>query len=220
MIKIQNLSKSYNTGNATTTIVDNLNISIPKGKTIAITGTSGSGKSTFLSLLAGFESCDSGEIVINNHTITSMSENKLVDFRAKNLGFVFQNFYLLPYLNVLENVCIPLDILGYNSKQVKKEAISLLKQVGLGEIIHMLPTKISGGECQRVAICRAIIAKPKLIFADEPTGNLDFKNTDIICDLLFSLVKNYNITMIIVTHNLELAKKCDKSYFLNRGKLE
>lgn len=219
MIEIKDISKSYKLTDSKLLIIDELNLSINQGQTVAITGTSGAGKSTFLSLLAGFESCDSGSIIVDGNDINTMNEKDLVNFRATKLGFVFQNFYLLPHINVLENVCLPLDILGYDGNKAIQEATNLLKKVGLEKSLNKLPSKLSGGEQQRVAICRAIISKPKIIFADEPTGNLDFKTTDLICDLLFSLVKEHNITMLIVTHNLDLAKKCDKSYILEKGKL-
>ena len=199
-------------------ILRNVNFTIEKGQSVAITGTSGSGKTTLLSLLAGIDNVSSGNIVIDTEEITCMSENQLTKFRSEKLGFIFQSFYLLPHLNVLENVALPLDIVAKDDANDK--AKELLKLVGLSIRQDALPNKLSGGEKQRVAIARALINEPKVIFADEPTGNLDLETGQIITNLLFNLVQSKNLTLLLVTHDLALANRCDRELKLTNGQLD
>jgi len=199
-------------------VLRNINFTIKKGQSAAITGTSGSGKTTLLSLLAGIDNVTSGNIVIDTEEITCMSENQLTKFRSQKLGFIFQSFYLLPHLNVLENVALPLDIVAKNNANDK--AKELLELVGLSSRQDALPNKLSGGEKQRVAIARALINEPKVIFADEPTGNLDLETGQIITNLLFDLVQSKNLTLLLVTHDLALANRCDRELKLINGQLD
>jgi putative ABC transport system ATP-binding protein len=199
-------------------VLRNVNFTIETGQSVAITGTSGSGKTTLLSLLAGIDNVSSGNIVIDAEEITCMSENQLTKFRSKKLGFIFQSFYLLPHLNVLENVALPLDIVAKDDANDK--AKELLKLVGLSSRQDALPNKLSGGEKQRVAIARALINEPKVIFADEPTGNLDLETGQIITNLLFNLVQSKNLTLLLVTHDLALANRCDRELKLTNGQLD
>jgi len=219
MITVNQLFKTYQLPSGDDLpILRNVNFTIEKGQSVAITGTSGSGKTTLLSLLAGIDNVSSGNIVIDTEEITCMSENQLTKFRSEKLGFIFQSFYLLPHLNVLENVALPLDIVAKDDANDK--AKELLKLVGLSIRQDALPNKLSGGEKQRVAIARALINEPKVIFADEPTGNLDLETGQIITNLLFNLVQSKNLTLLLVTHDLALANRCDRELKLTNGQLD
>ncbi|MEJ6660508.1 MAG: ABC transporter ATP-binding protein [Candidatus Thioglobus sp.] len=219
MITVNQLFKTYQLPSGDDLpVLRNVNFTIETGQSVAITGTSGSGKTTLLSLLAGIDNVSSGNIVIDAEEITCMSENQLTKFRSKKLGFIFQSFYLLPHLNVLENVALPLDIVAKDDANDK--AKELLKLVGLSSRQDALPNKLSGGEKQRVAIARALINEPKVIFADEPTGNLDLETGKIITNLLFNLVQSKNLTLLLVTHDLALANRCDRELKLTNGQLD
>jgi putative ABC transport system ATP-binding protein len=219
MITVNQLFKTYQLPSGDDLpVLRNVNFTIETGQSVAITGTSGSGKTTLLSLLAGIDNVSSGNIVIDAEEITCMSENQLTKFRSTNLGFIFQSFYLLPHLNVLENVALPLDIVAKDDANDK--AKELLKLVGLSSRQDALPNKLSGGEKQRVAIARALINEPKVIFADEPTGNLDLETGQIITNLLFNLVQSKNLTLLLVTHDLALANRCDRELKLTNGQLD
>lgn len=219
MITVNQLFKTYQLPSGDDLpVLRNVNFTIETGQSVAITGTSGSGKTTLLSLLAGIDNVSSGNIVIDAEEITCMSENQLTKFRSKKLGFIFQSFYLLPHLNVLENVALPLDIVAKDDANDK--AKELLKLVGLSSRQDALPNKLSGGEKQRVAIARALINDPKVIFADEPTGNLDLETGQIITNLLFNLVQSKNLTLLLVTHDLALANRCDRELKLTNGQLD
>ena len=219
MITVNQLFKTYQLPSGDDLpVLRNVNFTIKKGQSVAITGTSGSGKTTLLSLLAGIDNVSSGNVVIDTEEITSMSENQLTKFRSKKLGFIFQSFYLLPHLNVLENVALPLDIVAKDDANDK--ARELLKLVGLSSRQDALPNKLSGGEKQRVAIARALINEPKVIFADEPTGNLDIETGQIITNLLLNLVQSKNLTLLLVTHDLALANRCDRELKLTNGQLD
>jgi len=198
-------------------ILKGIDFAVEKGSTVSITGHSGSGKTTFLSLLAGMDHPTSGIVSINGTDITSMNEKDLTRFRAANVGFIFQRFYLMSHLSALENVSLPLDIAG--RKDSVKKAKEALEKVGLGSRFDHFPDKLSGGECQRVAIARALVTGPDIILADEPTGNLDQETGTLVADLLFQLVTELNQTMIVVTHNIELAGRCGKKYALKNGVL-
>jgi len=219
MITVNQLFKTYQLPSGDDLpVLRNVNFTIETGQSVAITGTSGSGKTTLLSLLAGIDNVSSGNIVIDAEEITCMSENQLTKFRSKKLGFIFQSFYLLPHLNVLENVALPLDIVAKDDANDK--AKELLKLVGLSSRQDALPNKLSGGEKQRVAIARALINEPKVIFADEPTGNLDLETGQIITNLLFNLVQSKSLTLLLVTHDLALANRCDRELKLTNGQLD
>lgn len=218
MLEIKNLKKSYLQSSSKIEIFEDLNFSVEDSKTVAIMGKSGSGKSTFLSLVSGIIKPNEGEILLNNTSYNSMSESDLNDFRATNIGFIFQNFHLVSYLNALENVMLPAKVCGI--KNAKEKAIDLLKSVGLGHRLDHLPSQLSGGERQRVAIARALIHNPKIILADEPSGNLDEETGIAVMDILFELIEKNNTTLILVTHSKDVAKRCEKIYELHSGKLE
>jgi putative ABC transport system ATP-binding protein len=216
-INISNLSKCYNNGENKLIILDDLNLSLKSGQIAAIIGQSGSGKTTLLSLLAGLDSPDSGDIFFDETNLAKLSEDKITFFRSQNLSIVFQQFHLMPFLTALENVALPLEILkNKNALSLAREA---LDRVGLTHRLHHLPSELSGGESQRVALARAFVTKPKVLLADEPSGNLDQQTGDEVMNLLFKLVGETQATLILVTHNLELAKKCQSKFRLEKGKL-
>ncbi|MFL5783997.1 MAG: ABC transporter ATP-binding protein, partial [Bacteriovoracaceae bacterium] len=190
---------------------------IHKGERVALTGKSGSGKSTLLSLLAGLDSPDSGSIMIDQQNISGMSERILTSYRAQNIGIVFQQFHLVSTLTALENVLLPLEML--KMEKARERAVELLDQVNLAHRMDHLPSQLSGGESQRVAIARALAIRPAILFADEPSGNLDEETGDKVMDLLFDLVKSSNTTLVLVTHDPELAQRCERIIHLEHGKL-
>ena len=218
MIEVQNLHKSFKTKLSSLEILKGLNFSIEKGKIVAITGHSGSGKSTLLGLLSGLDKPDNGKILYDQKDIFSMSFNEQNLFRAQNISLIFQNYYLIPHLTALENVMLPLQILKLSNPN--EEAKSLLNEVGLGHRLDHYPGELSGGECQRVAIARGLITKPIVLLADEPTGSLDSETGDKVMSLYFDLVRKHNLTSIIVTHNEELAAKCDQELKLYQGVIQ
>jgi putative ABC transport system ATP-binding protein len=187
------------------------------GETVAITGPSGSGKSTLLALLAGLDRPDKGTISIDGNDITKMDQESLTTFRGKNIGIIFQQFHLMPHLSAAENISLPLEI--HKSDKVEQKVASILDKTGLTDRKHHLPRQLSGGECQRVAIARALAIEPNLLLADEPTGNLDTTTGATITELLFQLVEEIGMTMVVVTHNPSLAKRCARSVTLSQGKL-
>lgn len=215
MIEVQNLHKSFKTKQSSLEILKGLSFNIEKGKIVAITGHSGSGKSTLLGLLSGLDKPDSGKILYNQKDIFSMSFNEQNLFRAQNISLIFQNYYLIPHLTAIENVMLPLQILKLGNPA--EEAKSLLNEVGLGHRLDHYPGELSGGECQRVAIARGLITKPLVLLADEPTGSLDSETGDKVMSLYFDLVRKHNLTSIIVTHNEDLAAKCDQELKLYQG---
>jgi putative ABC transport system ATP-binding protein len=217
MIKVENLSKSFSLGEEKVTILDSLSLHIPEKSTAAILGKSGSGKSTLLSLLAGLDRPDHGQVTIGNSSLFSFNDDELTLFRARTMGIVFQQFHLMSSLTALENVMIPLEILKIDN--AKEKALELLEKVGLSHRVHHYPSQLSGGESQRVALARAIIHRPKVIFADEPSGNLDEETGVVVMNLLFDLVQKEGLTLVLVTHDEELAKRCDKTFRLHLGKM-
>lgn len=219
ILSVKNIKKSYFTDKEELAIFKDLSFDINDGDHISIMGSSGSGKSTLLTLLAGLDRPDSGHIFFENNDITKFSENKLSYLHRDDFGFVFQSFYLVPSLNVLENVMFPLELKGISNKDAKDKAMEMLKRVNLIDKINSFPHQISGGESQRTAIARSLINKPKILFADEPTGNLDEKNSDQVMKLLLELKKEYNLTMIVVTHDMKIAKKSDYIMMLEHNKL-
>lgn len=216
-VKIRNLKKSFGQGETKIEVLKGINLDIEAGEILALTGKSGSGKSTMLSLLAGLDSVDSGDIVIDGNNISQMSEKELANFRATNLGIVFQQFHLISTLTALENVLLPLELLKKpNSMELSK---SLLESVGLSHRAHHLPSELSGGECQRVALARALAIRPSLLLADEPSGNLDEETGEKVMDLLFKMVRETKTTLILVTHDPDLAKRCSRVVNLEYGSL-
>ncbi|WP_404317956.1 ABC transporter ATP-binding protein [Malaciobacter canalis] len=217
MLKIKSLKKSYSQGLETIDIFQDLNFQVQKAQTVAIMGKSGSGKSTLLSLISGIIKPNNGDIVLDKVSYKNLKESQLNDFRASNIGFVFQNFHLVSYLNALENVMLPAKVCGISNP--KEKAIELLKDVGLEHRLNHLPSQLSGGEKQRVAIARALIHNPKIILADEPSGNLDEETGIAVMDKLFELIKKNNTTLILVTHSKDVAKRCEETYELVLGDL-
>ena len=216
MLKIVGLSKSHkqNSGDKLE-ILNNISFEIPTSSTCSITGASGSGKSTLLSCIAGLEAPTSGQIFWNNTDICKLSEAALGKWRAQNVGIIFQSFHLLPQFSALMNVQIAAEIAGINN--AKNEALNALELVGLSERVHHLPGQLSGGECQRVSAARAIVTKPKLLLCDEPTGNLDSDNAIKIMHLINDLQIKFNVTLILVTHDLNIAKQMSKNIHIQSG---
>jgi putative ABC transport system ATP-binding protein len=211
------LTKAYRSGSGELTVLSDVSFHIEKGSTAAIIGPSGSGKTTLLGLCAGLDTPSSGSVTINGTTISSLNEDQRAAFRNAHIGFIFQNFQLIPTLTALENVMVPLELRG--TKGVRPLAEELLDSVGLAERRHHYPTQLSGGEQQRVAIARAFINKPSILFADEPTGNLDADTGELITRLLFDLNRKQGTTLVLVTHNPELANMTGRVLSLRGGKL-
>lgn len=214
---LNSVSKSYNQAGTQISVLSHLSANIADGELVAIVGPSGSGKSTLLSLLSGLDSPTSGEITINGSQITQMSEAQLTQFRGANIGIVFQQFHLMSHLTALENVLLPTEILGL--KVSEAEAKDLLTKVGLSHRLNHFPSQLSGGECQRVAIARSLIVKPKLLLADEPSGNLDVSTGQSVMEVFFGLARSSKSTTLLVTHSEELAKLCDRKLRLQNGQL-
>ncbi len=217
MIELKNLTKTVRSGVEDLTILDNVSITIPNGEFVAITGASGSGKSTLLGLIAGLDAPSSGEIFIDGDEVTKMSEDELAGLRSGKIGFVFQSFHLIPSLTAYENVLIPMEIIGM--KEAKSRAGQLLEEVDLTNRGHHYPTELSGGEQQRIAIARAFANNPKILLADEPTGNLDSKNGQHIFDLMTELHRQNNVTLVLVTHDQLLADKAQRQIRLQDGRV-
>ena len=215
MIEVSNISKQVSTSEGTLTILDKINLSITSGETLAIVGPSGSGKSTLLGILAGLDLPTTGTVILNGQNITAMDEEGRAAVRAGHVGFVFQSFHLLPGLTALENVALPLELQG--DKDALKTATHYLTRVGLDHRTTHYPRQLSGGEQQRVAVARAFACKPTILFADEPTGNLDTGTGEKINDLLFDLNKEEGTTLVLVTHEHNLAKRCGKRLVLAGG---
>ena len=218
-IRVRDLCKAYRMGTETVVALRKINLTVMRGEICCVFGASGSGKSTLLNMLAGMEPPSRGEISIDGARITSMNENELAAFRQKNVGFVFQAYNLLPMLTAVENVAMPLTFCGIGKQQREAAARSVLKAVGLGGRLNHYPTQMSGGQQQRTGIARAFVTKPKLIFADEPTGNLDSKTTVDIMNMMLGFARKYNETMIIVTHNPDLAVYADRIITLKDGEI-
>jgi putative ABC transport system ATP-binding protein len=205
ILKVKSLSKVYGSKTNALTVLKDINFSVLKGESVAIIGPSGSGKTTLLGLCAGLDRVTEGEIILNNISLNELNEDELAQVRNQNIGFVFQNFQLIPTLTALENVQVPLELRGV--KNTMEPSIALLERVGLGARKNHYPSQLSGGEQQRVAIARAFSNNPEILFADEPTGNLDEETGKSIEALLFEINKEKGTTLIIVTHDLELAQK-------------
>jgi len=205
----------YQNGQNLTEVIKGISFTINRNERLAIVGKSGSGKTSLLMLMAGLEKPTSGSIKFQEKELTSYTEDQLTDFRKENIGIVFQSFYLIPSYTALENVALSLEINFQKNALIQAEEI--LTDLGLKDRLHHFPSQLSGGEQQRVAIARAIINKPKLILADEPTGNLDEENSQVIADLLFDVSQKYQKSLCLVTHDLELAKKCDRLMKIDNG---
>ena len=217
MIKLQNVNYIVKSGEQNLSILTNINLEIKEGVTIAITGASGSGKTSLLNLMAGLELPTSGQIFYDTQDISLLNEDQRAQLRSRRIGFIFQSFQLLPNLTALENVVLPLEIM--RQEYPLETAKTWLEKVGLGHRAHHYPLQLSGGEQQRVAIARAFAISPSVLFADEPTGNLDKQTGQTIADLLFSLNSDYQTTLVVVTHDDSLAKRCQLHWPLVDGSL-
>lgn len=214
MIELQNVSKSYRQGDAKISVLSNVSLTIATGEKVAIIGASGSGKSTLLSLMSGMDRPDSGRILIDDRDIGRMTERELADFRNRRIGVIFQSFELVPSFTALENVMLPLDIRGSGTRDDAKHA---LVSVGLGHRLEHLPSMLSGGEEQRVAIARALAQSPSILFADEPTGNLDRKTGEEVLALIRGTLGEKERTLVMITHDREIARTMDRVLEIRDG---
>lgn len=217
ILSVKNLSKTYQSNNNSLTVLDSVGFDIDEGDSISIVGPSGSGKTTLLGLCAGLDKASQGSVTLHGHNFNNLTEDQRAKVRNEVVGFIFQNFQLIPTLTALENVMVPLELQG--KRNVKKQSQSLLDRVGLGKRSGHYPTQLSGGEQQRVALARAFSNEPKILFADEPTGNLDEATGQMVEDLLFEINKEKGTTLVLVTHDLELANKTQRIIRLKGGKL-
>jgi putative ABC transport system ATP-binding protein len=217
VLEAQGLSKQVSSPEGTLTILSDVSFAISRGESVAIVGPSGAGKSTLLALLAGLDLPSSGRVFLNKADLSSLDEDGRAVLRAENVGFVFQSFHLVPSLNALENVMLPLELAG--QRNARNAAMDIIKKVGLAERWSHYPAQLSGGEKQRVAIARAFATEPAVLFADEPTGNLDSRTGTNIMELMFALNHNSSTTLVLVTHDQALAKRCDRIISLDVGKL-
>lgn len=217
ILEVKNIKKNFTLEKNKIEILKGISVKIKKGEFVAIMGSSGSGKSTFLSIIAGLDKPTSGSVTLDNEILTNLNEDKLAKMRNEKIGFIFQSFYLIPSLTAKENVMFPLEI---SKKLNEKKVDGLLERVKLSHRKNNYPNQLSGGEKQRVAISRALINNPAIIFADEPTGNLDSKNGEDILKLLLELKEEFKTTLVVVTHEEKLAKKADRILMLKDGKIE
>ena len=219
ILQVKNLTKTFTSGDRKLTVLNNVSFYVEPGTTCAVVGPSGSGKTTLLGLCAGLDKPTSGTVLLNGRDLTNMDESQLSVIRNRDIGFVFQSFQLISTLTAIENVMVPIELRGTPYREVEQQALELLESVGLGDRTSHYPTQLSGGEQQRVGLARAFIHQPGILFADEPTGNLDRETGQQIEDLLFELNRNQNTTLIIVTHDRELAEKCDRIIELKAGEV-
>ena len=217
VVKAEQVSKQVNAPEGPLSLLTAIDLHIQAGEAVAIIGASGSGKSTLLGLLAGLDNPSSGSISLLGTCLNQLDEDRRAQLRAGKVGFVFQSFHLLPGLTALENVMLPLELTG--DSRAKPQAIQLLEQVGLSHRLHHTPQQLSGGEQQRVALARAFAGQPQILFADEPTGNLDQNTGQRVIDLLFKLRAEQGTALVLVTHDTELAKQCDRRYLLDNGSI-
>ena len=218
LYKLENINLNYQLNGNDIKILKNINFELKKNERVAITGESGSGKTSLLMLMSCLENPTSGSIIFDNKDLVKMNEKQKTEIRKTKIGLIFQQFFLIPNYTALENVMFPMQLNKINNE--KKKAISILSEIGLFHRLNNLPSELSGGEQQRVAIARAISFDPKIILADEPTGNLDEKNTELVSNLLLSYSKRKKISLILVTHNMNLAMKCDRIVKLYDGCIE
>ena len=219
MLEVTNLTQEFRSGNRKLTVLDHVDFAVEEGTVCSIVGPSGSGKTTLIGLCAGLDRPTHGEVTLNGVKLGPLNEDERAEVRNKHVGFVFQTFQLVPTLTALENVMVPLELRGTKTSKVKKDAEKLLEDVGLGARMDHYPSQLSGGEQQRVAIARAFINKPKILFADEPTGNLDAETGETIEQLLFDLNREKGTTLVLVTHDLSLAEQCQRIIRLKNGKI-
>ena len=217
VLEVKNISKIYHSEGDKLQVLDSISLELNRGESLIITGESGCGKSTLLNIIGGLDSCTSGDIVSCGYNISRMNEEKLTQYRKESIGFIFQFHYLLKDFSALENLMLPLLINGESRKIAKEHALKLINDVGLYGRKSHFPTQLSGGERQRIAIARALANRPEIILADEPTGNLDEKNSRMVEELLFRLVEDYNKAMILVTHDMALKEKGDFHYSIHNG---
>jgi putative ABC transport system ATP-binding protein len=215
MLEIHNLSKTYNSAGHALTVLKDINFSVDPGSTVAIVGPSGSGKTTLLGLCAGLDRSSTGSVALNNIRLDALTENQLAKVRNRFVGFIFQNFQLLPTLTALENVMVPMEL--RSEKNIRSRSRELLQKVGLSDRMDHYPAQLSGGEQQRVSLARAFANRPLILFADEPTGNLDEETSRMVIKLLFELNQEAKTTLIIVTHNLDLANATQRIIRLRGG---
>ena len=218
IIVVKGLGKSVSLGQESLTILEGIDLQVNSGETVALVGASGSGKSTLLGLLAGLDLPSQGDIEILGKSLGELDEEGRARLRAEQIGFVFQSFLLLPTMTALENVMLPAELRG--ERDCEPRARELLAAVGLGERLHHLPPRLSGGEQQRVAIARAFMTRPSLLLADEPTGNLDSKTGEKVIELLFELNRKHGTTLVVVTHDHQLAERCQRQVVMTAGRLE
>ncbi len=217
VLRVEHLTKTYRSGERTLTVLQDVSLSVQEGSRCAIVGPSGSGKTTLLGLCAGLDRPTSGSVALNGVALNDLNEDELAQIRNQHVGFVFQTFQLIPTLTALENVMVPIELRGESG--VRRQAIELLNQVGLGNRLDRYPAQLSGGEQQRVSLARAFINQPKILFADEPTGNLDGETAEKISDLLFELNESTGTTLVLVTHNVELAQRTQRIISLKSGSI-
>ena len=217
LLELKQIKLNYKSYNTSVEIIKGIDLTIHSGEKVAVVGKSGSGKTSLIMLMGGLEKPTSGEIIFDQQAISSFDEDELADIRKKKIGIVFQSFYLIPNYTALENVSLILEI--NHVENAKLRAQELLTQFGLENRLHHFPTQLSGGEQQRVAIARSMAVRPKLILADEPTGNLDSENSDMISNLLFEYADKNNSSLILVTHDLKFAEKCDRIIRIEDGQI-
>lgn len=217
LLELKQITLNYKNYNTSVEVIKGINLSIKNGEKVAVVGKSGSGKTSLIMLMAGLEKPTTGEIIFDEQVISNFNEDQLADIRKKKIGIVFQSFYLIPNYTALENVALILEINGMEKSKEKAE--ELLVQFGLQDRLHHFPTQLSGGEQQRVAIARSMAVQPKLILADEPTGNLDTENSDKISELLFEYANKNNSSFVLVTHDLKFAEKCDRVIKIEDGQI-
>ena len=217
LLELKQITLNYKNYNTSVEVIKGINLSIKNGEKVAVVGKSGSGKTSLIMLMAGLEKPTTGEIIFDDQIISNFNEDQLADIRKKKIGIVFQSFYLIPNYTALENVALILEINGIEKSKEKAE--ELLVQFGLQDRLHHFPTQLSGGEQQRVAIARSMAVQPKLILADEPTGNLDTENSDKISELLFEYANKNNSSFVLVTHDLKFAEKCDRVIKIEDGQI-
>jgi len=219
VLACEDVYKEYQDANTPIKILLGVSLQVERGEQIAIMGRSGSGKTTLLQMLGGLDTPTTGDIWINNHSLRRLNERQREQMRNRSLGFIYQMHHLLPEFSALENVALPLLIQGTSPKTAEREALELLNSVGLSARAQHFPSQLSGGERQRVAIARALVNRPECILADEPTGNLDDENAEQVLNVMQALNRTHQTSLIVVTHDLALAKKMDKTYILHGGKL-
>ncbi len=220
LIYVKDIRKVYQVDKERVVALNRINLAIEQGEVCCILGTSGSGKSTLLNIMAGLEKPSKGSVVIDGVNVTKLNEKQLALFRQKNVGFVFQSYNLMPTQTAVENVAMPLMFKGMGKAKRKKEAVQMLKAVKLEKRMMHKPTQMSGGQQQRVGIARAFVAKPKIVFADEPTGNLDTKTTKEVMEIMVNMAREYNETLILVTHDRDIAQYADRIVYIVDGNIE